>query len=218
MLIRVFDFIVSLIVLSILFVPFVIIGLILKFTGEGKIFFMQERVGKGQKPIQIFKFATMLENSPNIGSGDITTGNDPRVLPVGKFLRKTKINELPQFLNSLFGSLSLVGPRPLTPKIFALFDEDYKRVLDHIPPGITGVASIVFRDEEAILSASSKDFLACYKEDIVPYKSALEQWYLANRSLWVNIILMVLTVWVIARPKSDIIFKIFPTLPRREIP
>ena len=90
------------------------LAILLRMTGEGKVFYRQERMGFGLKPFFILKFATMLENSPSLGSGDITLKNDPRVLPVGRVLRKTKINELPQLWNVLIGEMSLVGPRPLT--------------------------------------------------------------------------------------------------------
>lgn len=208
------DIVLSILALSILLWPCLIVALVLRSTGEGEIFFLQERIGKNRKPFKIYKFATMLKNSPNMGSGDITTGNDPRVLPVGKFLRKTKINELPQFINVLKGEISLVGPRPVTPKIFSMFTEDYKKILDNISPGITGIGSIVFRDEESILKNSRKNFIDCYTQDIIPYKSRLEQWYLKNNSPRVDLILLFLTVWTVINPRSDLHFRIFPNLPR----
>ena len=111
---RLFDIIVSsiaLIVVSPLFIPIIIL---LRLTGEGKVFYIQQRIGKRGLPFGLYKFATMLENSPNMSGGDVTSGNDPRVLPMGKFLRKSKINELPQLLNIINGEMSLVGPRPMT--------------------------------------------------------------------------------------------------------
>ena len=107
---RFFDILFSalaLLVLSPLLLPIV---LILKLSGEGEIFFLQERIGKGGQVFKLFKFATMLKDSPNIGTGTVTMKGDPRVLPVGKFLRKTKINELPQLLNIFFGDTSVIGP------------------------------------------------------------------------------------------------------------
>ena len=101
----------ALVFLSPLLIP---IALLLRFTGEGEVFFVQERVGLNQQTFGLLKFATMLKDSANIGSGTITVRNDPRVLPVGKVLRKTKINELPQLLNILRGDMSVIGPRPLT--------------------------------------------------------------------------------------------------------
>ena len=119
----------ALLFLSPLLVP---IFIILKFSGEGEVFFLQERIGKGGDVFKLFKFATMLKDSPNIGTGTVTMKGDPRVLPVGKFLRKTKINELPQLLNIFFGDMSVIGPRPLTPKTFIPFLVNCLRVMPTI--------------------------------------------------------------------------------------
>ena len=213
--IRALDIFLALAAVLILILPCALVAVALRLTGEGEIFFLQERIGKNGKPFKIYKFDTMLKNSPNIGSGDITTGNDPRVLPFGKFLRKTKINELPQFLNVLNGSLSIVGPRPLTPKVFALFSPEYHEILNRVPPGITGASAIAFRDEERILGESKKDYLSCYREDIVPYKTALELWYAQRRSVWLNILLIALTAWTIFRPRSVLYQRLLPGLPSK---
>ena len=120
--IRFFDLIISItgiVFLSPLFIP---VCILLVLTGENKVFYKQIRIGKNGQPFHLLKFATMLEDSPNLPGGDITSGNDPRVLPFGKFLRKSKINELPQLVNILKGDMSLVGPRPLTPKNFSYYD------------------------------------------------------------------------------------------------
>ena len=103
--IRFFDVLISAITLLLLLPLFLLIVILLRFTGEGEIFFLQERIGKDGKKFELFKFATMLKNSPDIGTGTVTMKNDPRVLPLGRFLRKTKINELPQLLNILFGTM-----------------------------------------------------------------------------------------------------------------
>ena len=108
---------IALIFLSPLLLPIIII---LKLTGEGEVFFMQERIGRNGRLFKLIKFATMLKNSPNLGTGTVTMKHDPRILPVGKFLRKTKINELPQLLNILLGDMSVVGPRLLQLKHLAL--------------------------------------------------------------------------------------------------
>ena len=110
---------IALLLLSPLLVPIVIT---LRLTGEGEVFFLQERIGKGGENFKLFKFATMLKNSPNIGTGTVTMRGDPRVLPVvGTFLRKTKINELPQLLNIFFGDMSIIGPMPLTTQTFGAY-------------------------------------------------------------------------------------------------
>ena len=114
---------IALLVFSPLMIP---ISIILKLTGEGEIFFLQERIGKGGHKFKLIKFATMLKNSANIGTGTVTVKGDPRVLPVGKFLRKTKINELPQLLNILVGDMSVIGPRPLTSQTFELIRNTQK--------------------------------------------------------------------------------------------
>ncbi len=113
---RVIDFLLALVALSILSPLLVVCMIILLCTGEHEVFYFQQRIGRGGRPFRIWKFATMLKNSPDIGTGTITTRNDPRVLPFGAFLRKSKINELPQIINVLSGSMSVTGPRPLVEK------------------------------------------------------------------------------------------------------
>jgi lipopolysaccharide/colanic/teichoic acid biosynthesis glycosyltransferase len=157
----------------------------------------------------------MLKNSPNMGTGDITTRNDPRVLPVGRFLRKTKINELPQLVNIFIGDMSVVGPRPLTRNNYNAYSDDVRACISRMTPGLSGVGSIVFRDEEAYVSRSSNP-VAYYNERIAPVKGALEKWYFANRSLYVDAMVILLTVWAVVNPKSDLIYSVFPDLPRME--
>jgi lipopolysaccharide/colanic/teichoic acid biosynthesis glycosyltransferase len=126
---------IALLVLSSLLVPIVIT---LRLTGEGEVFFLQERIGKGSDKFKLFKFATMLKNSPNIGTGTVTMRGDPRVLPVGTFLRKTKINELPQLLNIFFGDMSVIGPRPLTTQTFVAYSERTQGLITQVRPGLLG--------------------------------------------------------------------------------
>lgn len=209
---RTFDIIFSTLALLILSPVLLPVMLILRLTGEGEIFYRQERMGKGNKPFYITKFATMLKNSPNIGTGEYTLKNDPRVLPLGHFLRKSKINEFPQFWDIFIGNMSFVGPRPQMLKVNAVYPEKYQSVLDVVKPGLTGVGSIIFRDEETILS-EAKDFDLCYKKEIIPYKVELEIWYRDNRSLLTDIKLIIVTAWVILKPKSKLIYSIFPTIP-----
>ncbi|MCF7939488.1 MAG: sugar transferase [Spirochaetales bacterium] len=210
---RLFDILMSSITLLI-FLPFAIpIVIVLRLTGEGKIFYLQKRMGYGGEPFQLFKFATMLKDSPNLGPGDITVQNDPRVLPAGKFLRKTKLNEVPQILNILKGDMSIVGPRPLTPKNFAYYSEDDQKVVSSMRPGLTGIGSIVFRDEESIISASDKPVDQCYREEIAPYKAKLEQWYHTHRSFITDLLIIFVTAWVVINSKSTIYRKIWKDLP-----
>lgn len=210
---RLFDVILSLVAILILLPLLAPISILLLCTGEGKVFYRQERVGREKKPFKLLKFATMLENSPNLPGGDITSGNDPRVLLVGKFLRKTKINELPQLLNIFLGDISIVGPRPLTPRNFYYYDNKTQAAISKIKPGLTGVGSIVFRDEESIIRHSSKSPEQCYKEDIIPYKGELEKWFYKNQSLYLYFLLIFLTAWVVFFPKSRIVWNVFSSLP-----
>ena len=162
---RILDFTISFFAILILS-PFIFpILIILRFTGEGEVFYIQNRIGKGGYEFGLLKFATMLKNSPEIGAGEITLKNDPRVLPLGRFLRKTKLNELPQLINILVGDISIVGPRPMVPSTFMKYSEEAQTQLSKIRPGLTGVGSIVFRDEEQYLN-NKKDPRKFYDEHI----------------------------------------------------
>lgn len=213
---RFFDFFSSLIVLIILSPLLVPIVLVLKFSAEGEVFYLQERVGYKKKKFSIMKFATMLKNSENIGSGTITLRNDFRVTKPGKFLRKTKINELPQLVNILFGDISVVGPRPLLKESFESYPAHVQKKIYFSKPGLTGIGSIVFRDEEDILSSlNDKDPHVFYNTVIAPYKGELELWYLKNKSFLTDFKLILVTAWVIFFPKSKIYQKLFKNLPHR---
>jgi len=211
---RIIDFTLALIALLILSPILIICMIVLLFTGEHEFFYFQERLGKKNKPFYIWKFATMLKNSPNIGTGTITTRNDPRVLPFGRFLRKTKLNELPQIFNVLLGSMSVVGARPIVFSTFDLYSDEVKAKIYYTSPGITGIGSIVFRDEEKILSQGG-DPKEIYKTKISPYKGELELWYQQNISFWVDIKIMILTFWVIIFPESELHYKWFKNLPAK---
>jgi lipopolysaccharide/colanic/teichoic acid biosynthesis glycosyltransferase len=210
---RVADVVFALVVI-ILPLPFwALLALLLRCTGEGKVFYRQPRVGRAGEIFKLIKFASMLEDSPNLGTGDITVRNDPRVLPVGRLLRKTKLNEFPQAINLLKGDMTLVGPRPLTPKNFALYPDHVRDGVVTLKPGLTGIGSIVFRDEETIIANSGKDHLECYRTEIAPYKGELELWYIANRSLLLDSRIVLLTVWVVLFPKSRAYMKLLKGLP-----
>ena len=175
---RLFDIIVSFIALIILIPILLPIIIILKFSAEGEVFYFQERYGIHNSKFQIWKFATMIKNSMNIGTGSITLKNDPRVTQIGSFLRKTKINELPQIINILKGDISLVGPRPLVTKTFTAYNEEVQSKIYNVKPGLTGIGSIIFRDEESIISAvKEEDPHEFYKRVLAPYKGELEMWY-----------------------------------------
>lgn len=194
----------------------IIIFILLKFTGEGDIFFYQDRIGKNGKYFKLYKFATMLRNSPNIATGTITIKNDPRILPLGRILRKTKINELPQIINILKGDISIVGPRPLVDKTFNAYSEKIKSKIYDIKPGLTGIGSIVFRDEESLISSfQGEDPHQFYKRVIAPYKGEIEMWYQKNMSLLLDFKLIFLTAWLIIFSKSKLYEKWFKDLPNR---
>ena len=212
---RLLDVIVSGLALLILSPLFIVVSLVLLCTGEHYVFYFQERIGLKNRPFAIWKFATMLKNSPHMGTGTITLRKDPRVLPCGAFLRKTKINELPQIINVLIGNMSLVGPRPLTANHFNSYSAEVKKVLYVVKPGITGIGSIIFRDEERFISASDLPPAEYYARYISPYKGALEIWYGNHRSFWLDLKLIFLTAWVILRPESDLPFRWLKGLPER---
>lgn len=196
--------------------PFMLpVMLALRLTGEGEVFYQQKRVGHHRKLFGIWKFATMLKDSPNMGTGSLTVRNDPRVTPVGRVLRATKINELPQLLNVLNGSMSFVGPRPQMLVDFDVYPHEVREVITDVPPGITGIGSIVFRDEERLLSQPGVDAKAFYADHVAPYKGALEVWYLQHGSLFTDARLIVLTAWVIPFPRSRAPWRWFRTLPPR---
>ena len=199
----------ALIVLTPLLVP---VAVILRCTGEGEIFYRQTRVGLGGEPFALLKFATMLKDSPNIGAGEITLRHDPRVLPFGRFLRKTKLNELPQLINILRGELSVVGPRPMVPNTYAKYPPQAQEELNTVRPGLTGVGSIIFRDEERWLDGAD-DPQAVYDQQIIPYKAELERWYVRNQSLRLYFEAIALTAWVVVFPRSSLPRRVWPELP-----
>ena len=211
-LIDLFISIVSLLLLSPLFLTVIII---LKFTGEGEVFYLQKRLGFLNKKFNIIKFATMQKNSPNIGSGSLTLRGDPRVLPFGKLLRKSKINELPQIFNVIAGSMSIVGPRPQMKVDFDKFPVNKRNEIYKSKPGITGIGSIIFRDEEKWISDFDGDKHQFYKDKIAPYKVDVEIWYYHNKSVLLDFKLIFLTAWVIIFPKSNIIYKLLKSLPNK---
>ena len=210
---RFFDILFSgaaLLLLSPLLFPVI---LILKFSGEGEVFFLQDRVGKDGKLFKLFKFATMLKDSPNIGTGTVTMKEDPRVLPAGKFLRKTKINELPQLLNIFLGDMSIIGPRPLTEQTFSSYKSSTQTIIKQVKPGLSGIGSIVFRGEEDIMhgAAASVDF---YDNVIAPFKGSLEEWFVTNKNLYIYFMSIFITVWAVLVPSTKIAWKVYKNLPK----
>lgn len=213
---RLFDVLFSLMIILILSPFFIILIPLLRLTGEGYVFYYQKRIGYRNRPFNIIKFATMLKNSPNMGTGLITLRKDPRVTPMGGFLRKTKLNELPQIFNVLKGDMSFVGPRPLVDKTFEPYSEHVKANIYSVRPGITGIGSIVFRDEEWLMSNCIGDPRVFYNTIVSAHKGDLEMWYLRHKSFKADFLILFLTAWQIAFSKSTLINKLFPTLPKAD--
>jgi lipopolysaccharide/colanic/teichoic acid biosynthesis glycosyltransferase len=215
---RFFDILSALIaifILSPILVP-VVIGL--KLTGEGYIWYFQERVGHKNKLFNIWKFATMLKNSPNMSGGLITLKRDPRLTPMGGFLRTSKINELPQLFNILWGDMSVVGPRPVMQKSFNAYPEEVKKVIYNVPPGLTGIGSVIFRDEEELITQikdNGGDTWDFYVNSIYPFKGSVEKWYQNNQSFTTDLKIIILTAWVIIFPESNLVYDWFKDLPKR---
>ena len=213
--IRFFDILLSGIAIVVLF-PFILpIMIALKLTGEHDIFYKQIRVGKGGKDFGLLKFATMLRDSPNLPGGLYTSKNDPRMLPMGKFLRKTKINELPQLINIFIGQMSIIGYRPTVREHFEGYPEECKVILEGSVPGLSGIGSIVFRNEESILR-NFEDKQVFHQKVIAPYKATLEVWYIQHKSLWLYFKLIFMTVDAVLHPDSKkwrTAFKDLPPVP-----
>lgn len=209
---RAFDILFSTLALLLLAPLLVPIAVVLRLTGEGEVLFRQQRIGRDGREFGLLKFATMLKDSPNLGTGTVTLKNDPRVLPIGRFLRKTKINELPQLLNILKGDMSVIGPRPQTRRCFDAFPACSQHEIIKVRPGLSGIGSIIFRDEEELM-AHAADPDAFYDEVVMPYKGLLEEWYVQHQSLSNYFLLIFVTLWVVVFPNSELPQRLFHDLP-----
>ncbi len=201
--IRGLDLLLSLVAL-VAFSPLVVlVAIALRFSGEGEVFYRQVRIGKGGREFVLLKFATMIKNSPAVGAGELTLPDDPRVLPLGRILRKTKLNELPQLLNIVVGDLSVIGPRPQTRRYYDCYAAADRVWIDTIRPGLSGVGSILFRDEEALL-ANVADPVTFDEQVITPYKGQVEHWFAVNQSVSLYFELIIITVLVVLWPSSGL--------------
>jgi lipopolysaccharide/colanic/teichoic acid biosynthesis glycosyltransferase len=212
---RLLDFLLALVAILVL-LPFMApLLVLLRATGDGEIFYYQKRKGKHGKDFFLIKLSTMNKDSVNSGMGSITVRDDPRIKFMGHTLRRWKLNELPQMVNILLGDLSVVGPRPLIEGTtgYNAYSNDLKSKIFSNRPGLTGIGSIAFRDEEAILSSADNphDF---YVREIAPFKADLELWYFENKSLKVDIGIIICTAISIISPKSRIYEKIFSGIPK----
>jgi len=196
---RLFDILAAFVGLLLLFVPGLLAAAIIKVTSAGPVFFRQERIGRRFKPFRIFKFRTMVEDAPQKGSL-VTFGADPRITPVGHFLRATKLDELPQLINVLLGDMSLVGPRPEVRKYVEMFRADYAEILE-VRPGITDPASIKYRDEAEILGQAD-DPEKEYIEQVLPEKIRLAKEYARKSSLWLDVLIILKTIHVVGQPRT----------------
>lgn len=191
---RAFDMVCSLLGLIVLSPLLVVVSLLVAVTSPGGVFFRQERIGKDGKPFRIFKFRSMRKDNAGL---KITTGNDSRITPVGRFLRKSKIDELPQLINVLVGDMSFVGPRPEVADYVDLYTP-YQRQVLLVRPGITGLASIRFRNENDLLTASD-DPNRTYIEEIMPRKIDLDLEYIPHASVLYDIKLIFQTFAVVIK-------------------
>ena len=175
---------------------FVLFAVWIKLDSTGPVFFRQERIGHKGRPFSIWKFRTMIEHAEKNGS-QLTIENDPRITRSGYWLRKFKIDELPQLFNVLMGDMSLVGPRPEVPKYVSLYTLEQRRILDQIP-GITDPASIKYCDENRLLS-QSLDAEKNYRENIMPEKITINLEYAVNATLWSDTKVILKTIAVCLR-------------------
>jgi lipopolysaccharide/colanic/teichoic acid biosynthesis glycosyltransferase len=184
---RLFDLIFSLAGFLVLSPIFIILSLLILITMGWPVFYRQIRVGRGGEEFKIIKFRSMVKNAEKRGLA-VTTGGDPRITPIGRFLRKSKLDELPQLLNVISGDMSLVGPRPEVPKYVSLYDDHQRQVLS-VRPGLTDPASIVYRHEEQIL-ARYADTEKAYIEVLMPAKLKLNLAYIEKQSFWRDLALI----------------------------
>lgn len=185
-----FDVVLSLLGLLILAPFFLLIGLAIKLDSRGSIFYRGNRIGRDGIPFKLFKFRTMIQNADQQGAG-ITASGDTRVTNIGRLLRRTKLDELPQLLNVLRGEMSLVGPRPEDPRYVDLYTPEQRLILS-VRPGITSLASLEYRHEEQFLTGA--DWEQVYRDEIMPAKIAIDLAYIDNYSLRQDIIILLRTV------------------------
>ena len=203
---RVLDVLLSGLLMCVLPPLYLIVSVLLRFAGEKNVMFRQRRVGRAGDKFTLLKFTTMASGSTV--AGDITYGDDPRVLPVGRRLSALKIDELPQLWNTFLGEMSLVGPRPLTSRAFHCYSPRVQEIVKSMKPGVTGVGSLVFRNEDRILAQAPGDPKEYYDSVIIPLKGQLETWYFAHRSLRIDLLILACTLVAVPWPRSRLHFKL----------
>ena len=196
---RLFDVFFSLFGLVICLPLFLVVAVLIKIDSKGPVFFKQIRIGQGFKPFKIYKLRTMIVDASGEGLL-ITSGGDRRITGIGRFLRKAKIDELPQLINVFKGDMSFVGPRPEVAKYVEMFRDEYGEILQ-VKPGITDYATIEFSDEEGVLK-KYKNPEEGYVKEVLPMKMELYKKYLRERSFLTDIRLIFLTILKIVRTKK----------------
>ena len=187
---RLFDVFVSTIALTVLSPVFLLISIGIRLTSPGPIFYMATRIGRNARPFRIFKFRTMVVHADKLGPG-ITGHNDARVTAIGRLLRKSKLDEIPQLINVLRGDMSLVGPRPEDPRFVKMYTPEQSQILA-VKPGITSPASVQFRDEESLLSGA--DWESKYVTEVMPTKLQIDMEYVKDPNIGRDLKILVQTV------------------------
>ena len=202
---RVFDFVAALIGLIVLSPYYLVVSVLVKLDSAGPIFYGGRRIGQGGRVFTMYKFRSMVTDAEKRGPA-VTYDQDPRITRVGRLLRNARLDEFPQLWNVLKGDMSLVGPRPESQYYYDRYTPEQKQIFK-VKPGMTGVTQIKFRHEEDLLTDPAtldRDYL----EKVLPPKVALDMWYIAHQSLWLDITLIFQTLWVLLK---DRFFK--PALP-----
>lgn len=211
---RCIDVVLSLFAIIILAPFLIVIIIILVCINEHKVFYFQNRIGHKNRSFNLVKFVTMRSNSLKTGPGFITLPKDERVFLFGMFLRKYKINELPQLYNVIRGQMSIVGPRPLVQDTFMTYSIEVRAEIYNSKPGLTGLGSLIFRNEEVLFHNPEVSPIEIYKNDIAPFKGRLELWYNAHKDLKVDFILIWYTILSIYKFNDRVIYSTFKDLPQ----
>jgi len=212
---RIIDILISFTVLFTLSPLLLILVILLKISGDHEVIYSQIRIGYRNEKFKLYKFVTIRRSKLKIPKMEFSIDNYSRITPIGKILRFTKLNELAQLINVLIGDMSIVGPRPLIPASFEMYSDEIKSVINSTKPGLTGVGSIIFRNEEKLILGVGANLKEYYKEEILPYKGALEIWYDAHKSMKIDTLIVVLTALAILFPRQELHHKILKNLPAK---
>ena len=216
---RIIDLTFSLLILILISPILLILIITLSLKDEGEVFYMQERVGTSGNTFNVIKFATMVKDSPNIGYGTITAKNDPRITKTGRFMRKTKLNEVPQLFNIVLGEMSLIGPRPMIKSTYMRYSDEYKKETYGLKSGLSGLGSLLYRNEEQDLQKFKNKELAenHYRTKIIPTKQKIELYYKNNISFMTDLLIIALTLYAVVFSKrteatTNMLFRFHPEL------